>query len=99
MERHHKAAAAIAICTTLVLSGCGTGDTVTESGLEACTTEPAVCNSGERAEGGEIVWAIDGSWTGWNQTLASDNSAYLSAALVAMWPLTGQFDPEGEYRL
>lgn len=99
MERHHKAAAAIAVCTTLVLSGCATGDTVNESGLEACKTEPAVCNSGERAEGGEIVWALDGSWTGWNQTLASDNNAYLSAALVAMWPLTGQFDPEGEYLL
>ncbi|WP_051393486.1 ABC transporter family substrate-binding protein [Glycomyces arizonensis] len=98
MERHHKAAVTIAACTALALTGCGAGDQ-RPSDLEDCEFEPATCNSGERADGGEITWALDGSWTGWNPTMASDNNAYLSSALTGMWPATGQFDPEGEYVL
>lgn len=96
MERHHKAAVAIAACAALVLAGCGGGGDQLSS-LEDCELEPASCNAGERADGGEITWALDGSWTGWNPTMASDNGSYLSSALAGMWPAPGQFDPEGEY--
>lgn len=100
MERHHKAATVLVACSTLALAsalaGCG-AEASAESSLDDCVTEPATCNSGERIDGGEITWAIDGSWAGWNQTMAADNNAYLSEALVGMYPYAGQFDPDGDY--
>ncbi|MBO3733804.1 ABC transporter family substrate-binding protein [Glycomyces niveus] len=97
MKRHHTAAVAALACTALVLTGCGQGDDTGSSGLEACLTDPAGCNSGSRADGGEITWALDGSWGTWNQNTSEGNNAYVSMALVGLWPYTGQFDPEGEF--
>ena len=96
MKRHHTAAVAALACTALTLAACGQGD-VTSSSLESCVTDPVGCNAGERAEGGEITWALDGSWGSWNQNTAEGNNAYVSVALVGMWPYTGQFDPNGDY--
>lgn len=96
MKRHHTAAVAAFACTTLVLAGCGKND-VTRSSLDACLTDPAGCNAGERAEGGEITWALDGSWGTWNQNTSEGNNAYVSMALVGLWPYTGQFDPNGDF--
>lgn len=97
MKRHHKAAVAALACTALVLAGCGQGEDTTSSSLDACLTDPSGCNSGERADGGEITWALDGSWGTWNQNTSEGNNAYVSMALVGLWPYTGQFDPSGEY--
>ncbi|WP_205324207.1 ABC transporter family substrate-binding protein [Glycomyces sp. YM15] len=97
MKRHHKAAVAALACTALVLAGCGQGEDTTSSGLDACLTDPADCNGGERADGGEITWALDGSWGSWNQNTSEGNTAYVAMALVGLWPATGQFDPNGEY--
>ncbi|MDN3240967.1 ABC transporter family substrate-binding protein [Glycomyces tritici] len=97
MKRHHTAAVAALACTALVLTGCGQDGESATSSLDACLTDPAGCNSGERADGGEITWALDGSWGTWNQNTSEGNNAYVSAALVGMWPYTGQFDPSGEY--
>lgn len=97
MKRHHKAAVAALACTTLVLAGCGQGGGATASSLEACLDDAAGCNAGERADGGEITWALDGSWGTWNQTTSAGNNAYVGMALVGLWPYTGQFDPDGEY--
>ena len=46
----------------LVLSGCGGsgGEGTTSRGFDDCVENPNTCNSGERAEGGEIVWLLDG---------------------------------------
>ncbi|WP_081912943.1 ABC transporter family substrate-binding protein [Glycomyces sp. NRRL B-16210] len=96
MKRHHMAAVAAFACTTLALAGCGQGD-VQSSGLSDCLTDPAGCNAGERIEGGEITWALDGSWSAWNQNTADGNNAYVSTALVGMWPYIGQFDPDGAF--
>lgn len=98
MKRHHTAAVAAFACTTLALAlaGCGRGETDSTS-LEDCLTAPATCNTGERAEDGEITWALDGSWGAWNQNTSEGNNAYVSMALVGMWPYTGQFDPSGDY--
>ncbi|MFC3491921.1 ABC transporter family substrate-binding protein [Glycomyces rhizosphaerae] len=96
MKRHHTAAVAAFACTTLVLAGCGKND-VSRSSLDACLTDPAGCNAGERAEGGEITWALDGSWGTWNQNTSEGNNAYVSMALVGLWPYTGQFDPNGDF--
>lgn len=97
MKRHHKAAVAALACTGLVLAGCGQGDEGTSSSLDACLTDPAGCNAGARAEGGEITWALDGSWGSWNQNTSEGNTAYVAMALVGVWPATGQFNPEGDY--
>lgn len=96
MKRHHTAAVAAFACTTLALAGCGQGD-VTASSLDACLTDPVDCNAGERAEGGEITWALDGSWGTWNQNTSEGNNAYVSMALVGLWPNPGQFDPNGDF--
>ncbi|WP_199044107.1 ABC transporter family substrate-binding protein [Glycomyces salinus] len=98
MERNHKAAASVAAfaALSLALTGCGEGEAAA-SGLADCETDPVSCNAGERADGGDVTWALDGSWTGWNLTMASDNNAYLNEALAGMWPYVGQFDPEGQW--
>lgn len=96
MKRLHVAAVAAFACTALTLTACGQG-TVPSSGLEDCLTDPAGCNSGERIEGGEITWALDGSWAAWNQNTAEGNNAYVATALVGMWPYPGQFDPDGTF--
>ncbi|MEU6858459.1 ABC transporter family substrate-binding protein [Glycomyces sp. NPDC046736] len=98
MKRHHTAAVAALACTGLVLAGCGQSGT-SSSGLDGCLTDLAGCNAGERAEGGEITWALDGSWATWNKNTTDGNNAYLSMALVGMWPETGQFDPDGNFIL
>lgn len=98
---HPRLARAVAVAggCAVLLGGCGAGPSTAASDvLGACAEEPAVCNSGERADGGEITWAVDGTWKGWNLTAAADNTQYLSQALVGMWPKVGQFDPNGEFR-
>jgi peptide/nickel transport system substrate-binding protein len=96
MKRHHMAAVAAFACTTLALAGCGGGNAPSSS-LDDCVTEADTCNSGERAEGGEVTWAIDAGWGSWNQNTADGNNAYVSLALAGMWPYTGQFDQNGDF--
>ncbi|RRR99190.1 ABC transporter family substrate-binding protein [Glycomyces terrestris] len=96
MKRHHMAAVAAFACTTLALAGCG-GGSAASSSLDDCITDAATCNSGQRADGGEITWAIDAGWSSWNQNTADGNNAYVSVALAGMWPYTGQFDQNGEF--
>ncbi|HEU5127043.1 MAG TPA: ABC transporter family substrate-binding protein [Glycomyces sp.] len=95
-SKRHATAAAIGLTAALALSACG--ETVTIGSLEACADEPADCNSGEPADGGEITWALDGSWSGWNHVKAEDNNQYVSEALIPMWPAAGQFDPDGRFQ-
>ncbi|MCD0445615.1 ABC transporter family substrate-binding protein [Glycomyces sp. A-F 0318] len=97
MKRHHMAAVAASACTALVLAGCGQGGEASAAGLDDCLTDPTGCNAGERGDGGEITWALDGSWGSWNQNTSEGNNAYVSVALVGMWPYTGQFDPAGDF--
>ncbi|MFB9658215.1 ABC transporter family substrate-binding protein [Glycomyces mayteni] len=96
MKRHHMAAVAAFACTTLALAGCGQGNAVSSS-LDDCVTDAAGCNSGERADGGEITWAIDAGWSSWNQNTADGNNAYVSLALAGMWPYTGQWDQDNNF--
>lgn len=97
MKRHHIAAVAALACSALALTACGRGDDTTASSLDACIDDPTGCNSGARADGGEITWALDSSWASWNQNTSEGNNAYAAVALVGMWPATGQFNPDGEY--
>lgn len=96
MKRHHMAAVAAFACTTLALAGCGQGN-ASSSSLDDCITDAAGCNAGERADGGEITWAIDAGWSSWNQNTADGNNAYVSIALAGMWPYTGQWDQDNNF--
>ncbi|THV42272.1 ABC transporter family substrate-binding protein [Glycomyces buryatensis] len=100
MKRHLKASAAAvsaaALVLTAALAGCGQ-DATASAGLGDCTTDPVGCNAGERIDGGEVTWAVDGSWVGWNTVKTSDNNAYVTQALVGMWPTAGQFGPDGKW--
>ncbi|GAB3645538.1 periplasmic substrate-binding domain-containing protein [Glycomyces tarimensis] len=91
-------AAALPAATALLLSACGGGASADAGGFDDCEHQVTTCNSGERADGGEITWAIDGSWSGWNPSVAADNSSYLSMALAGVWPHLGQFDQDGDWK-
>ncbi|WP_176953397.1 ABC transporter substrate-binding protein [Glycomyces sambucus] len=80
-------------------TACGTGAGAGDPGFEDCATDPVACNSGDRADGGEVVWGIDGSWTGWNPNLSAEYTVYTLQVTAPYWPWVGQFDQEGEFVL
>ncbi|MEU6858463.1 ABC transporter substrate-binding protein [Glycomyces sp. NPDC046736] len=96
--------AAIGAGAALVLAlstatACGTGDEGRGAGFQDCVTDPVTCNSGERAEGGDIVWGMDGSWTGWNPNTSAEYTIFTLQVVAPYWPWVGQFDQEGEFVL
>ena len=103
LRERRPAAAAIGVGAALVMvtatTGCGAGDTSANTGLQSCEADPIACNSGERADGGEITWALDGSWTGWNPTLSAEYTVYTIQVTAPYLPSVGQFDQEGEFVL
>ncbi|MGH8792057.1 MAG: ABC transporter family substrate-binding protein [Stackebrandtia sp.] len=88
---------AAAVALAMALTACSGGDDEAASFAD-CADEPVTCNSGERAEGGEITWAIDSAWEGWNYWRADARTVYLYQAISATFPTTGLFspDPSGE---
>jgi peptide/nickel transport system substrate-binding protein len=96
-----KSAAALAATAVAVLSlaACGGGEETGASGFDDCQTDPTGCNSGERADGGTITWAINGSWPEWNPTIVSGNNVYVTQALAGTWPHVGQFQPDGSFKV
>lgn len=104
LQEKRPAAAAIGVGAALVMvaaatSGCGSGDTSASPGFQDCETDPVTCNSGERKDGGEITWALDGSWTGWNPTTSAEYTSYTIQVTSPYLPSVGQFDQEGEFVL
>ncbi|MFC4337302.1 ABC transporter family substrate-binding protein [Salininema proteolyticum] len=92
---------AVATSAALVLSACGGGEETSTAtanvGYEDCVDDPAGCNAGERAEGGEIEWGVSDAWSGWNDLRADANTAYLSQAI---WPGrydVGDFGPDEKF--
>jgi peptide/nickel transport system substrate-binding protein len=80
-------------------AGCGAGDTSPNAGFQGCALDPVTCNSGERADGGEITWGLDGSWTGWNPTRSAEYTSYTLQVTAPYWPSIGHFDQQGEFVL
>jgi peptide/nickel transport system substrate-binding protein len=102
LEEKRPAVAAIGVGAALVLvaaatAGCGAGEAAASSGFEDCEIDPVTCNSGARADGGEITWGLDGSWTGWNPTLSADYTSYTIQVTAPYLPSVGQFDQEGAF--
>ncbi|MCD0445619.1 ABC transporter family substrate-binding protein [Glycomyces sp. A-F 0318] len=104
LQGRRPAAAAIGVGAALVMvaggtTACGTGDEPGSPGFQECTTDPVACNSGERADGGEITWGMDGSWTGWNPNTSAEYTTYTLQVTAPYWPAVGQFDQNGEFML
>lgn len=98
--------AAAGLAVGMVLSGCASGgdddngdsgDTATPS-FEDCEDNPVDCNSGPRAEGGEITWLINQGWDStWNRMTSVGNTSYLNQALSGVLLDIGEWQPDGEY--
>lgn len=78
-------------------TACGVGAEPGDPGFQDCATDPVACNSGERADGGEITWGIDGSWTGWNPNRSAEYTVYTLQVTAPYWPAVGQFDQNAEF--
>ncbi|WP_335990116.1 ABC transporter family substrate-binding protein [Glycomyces sp. MUSA5-2] len=102
MRARRPATGAIGIGAALVMilggtTACGQGQAAGDPGFEDCATDPVSCNSGERADGGEITWGIDGSWTGWNPNLSAEYTVYTLQVTAPYWPAVGQFDQNADF--
>ncbi|PRY62322.1 ABC transporter substrate-binding protein [Glycomyces artemisiae] len=89
--------AAVAAALTLAVAGCGGGSEAdaTGVGFEDCITEPTTCNSGERADGGDLVWAVDGKWEAWGQADIYGSSLATSIINQPLRPTVFSFDQDG----
>ncbi|MFC4334663.1 ABC transporter family substrate-binding protein [Salininema proteolyticum] len=99
MKTSAKAALALGAASTLLLAACGEGggSDTNVGGLEECDDNPNTCNSGERADGGEIVVSIPQAWDGWFINKSTSNSVYLRYPLSVIEPQTGGFLPDQTY--
>ena len=96
--RRMAAAAAITLSTALVLSACSSNDSDSiGAGFEDCDDNPAECNSGERAEGGDFVWAMDAEWNGWSTWDAATANSATAVVSDLIRPSMGVFDPDGDW--
>jgi peptide/nickel transport system substrate-binding protein len=94
------AVAGAAASLVLALGACGDdgGDGATGQGFEDCAENPNTCNSGDRDEGGEIVWTLDQSPDGYFPWSPEGGSVYTLQAIQGILPHTGQFQPDGAYQ-
>jgi peptide/nickel transport system substrate-binding protein len=100
MLRYRRPVAALSAAAVLAAAaGCGSGDAASGTGFQDCATDPLTCNAGERADGGEITWGLDGSWTGWNPTRSAEYTSYGLQVTAPYWPSVGHFDQEGGFVL
>jgi peptide/nickel transport system substrate-binding protein len=96
--------AAVGATAALLLTACsgdggdGDGDTPEgQPGLEGCTDDPNNCNSGERAEGGELTMLISLPFETWNHMRPEGGSVYLIQAMNGVMPDRGRFLPDGSW--
>lgn len=106
--------AAIGATVALVLAGCAQddedpdatdengevddGEQTEQLGLDGCDDDPDNCNSGERAEGGDITFLVDQAPGAWSGLSPEGGSVYtLQGVTSGILPYTGQWSPSGEY--
>lgn len=92
-----KSLTLLSAVTLLAVSACG-GEEGSETGVgfEDCVTAPTSCNSGPRAEGGDLVWAVDGKWEAWGQADIYGSSLSTSIINQPLRPSVFVFDQAGE---
>ncbi|QSB04701.1 ABC transporter substrate-binding protein [Natronoglycomyces albus] len=98
-----KAVAGVALFAALAMGATACGDGGANQGMggsfDDCEIEPATCNSGERRQGGDVVWALDAGWGGWNEWATADRSVGLAQVLAGKQPKIGEWHPDGEWRI
>lgn len=94
--------AAVGLSAALALAACGDdssgdGDGAATPSWDDCGTDPDTCNSGDPAEGGEIVWAFEQEQESWNDMTSTGNTFVLSQIVNGITPNTGKFAPSGAW--
>jgi peptide/nickel transport system substrate-binding protein len=94
-------AAASGSAAALVLTACVPGEDpdaedADAPGFEACEDDPLECNTGEREDGGEIVWLINSPFGGWSAFTPEGGSVYQVQAVAGVLPYTGRWEPDAE---
>jgi peptide/nickel transport system substrate-binding protein len=92
--------AAVGLTATLALAACagdeGGGDPSTPS-WDDCVDDPNGCNSGETADGGEIVWAVEQEQASWNTNTTTGGTFVLAQMMDSITVDTGNFLPDGSW--
>lgn len=97
LSKRAAAIGALLLAGSLALAACG-GEDFAAPSLDDCPENPNDCNSGPRAEGGEITWLINQGWDStWNRMTADGNTSYLKQALAGLFAEAGLFRPDGEW--
>jgi peptide/nickel transport system substrate-binding protein len=91
--------AAVGAAAALALTGCSTAgdDSQGSPGFEDCAENPNTCNSGERAQGGDITWILDASPDGYFPFSPEGGSVYTLQSIYGILPHFGQFLPDGTF--
>ena len=103
LSRRLTALFAVGLAGALALTACSGGDDPggnggSTLGLDGCDEQPDTCNSGDRAQGGEIVWMINqGHDSVYNLLRVEGNSTYLNQMMEGLLPNVGSFTPSGEW--
>ncbi|QSB04698.1 ABC transporter substrate-binding protein [Natronoglycomyces albus] len=97
MKRKSVVGVALATSTAIVLAACANGDIEDTVGFEDCDDSPTTCNSGERSKGGDITWALDNAWQGWNVVRAENLNVQKYQALAGLSTETGFWQPDGTW--
>jgi peptide/nickel transport system substrate-binding protein len=92
--------AAAGAVAALALAGCSTAGEAPQGspGFEDCAENPNTCNSGDRADGGEITWILDASPDGYFPFSPEGGSVYTLQAIYGILPNFGQFLPDGSFQ-
>jgi peptide/nickel transport system substrate-binding protein len=92
--------AAAGAAVALVLGACASDGDEAESnpGFEDCLENPDTCNSGERQDGGTMIWTLDVAPDGYFPWSPEGGSVYTLQAINGILPYFGQFMPSGEYK-
>ncbi|ASU82418.1 ABC transporter substrate-binding protein [Nocardiopsis gilva YIM 90087] len=90
--------AAVLTAAAMVATACtgGNGGDGAVRGWEDCSEKPNTCNSGERAEGGEITWMVNSVPGAWSAISPEGGSVYTVQMLSGVLPYVGQWAPDGE---
>jgi len=93
---------ALAAATTLAVGACGTdggsdaGKPSFSEGFAECEAKPNECNSGERKQGGTIVFAVNRGVQNWNQFSGDGNLVETVLILNTVIPSPFIFLPDGK---
>ncbi|MEO3872235.1 ABC transporter family substrate-binding protein [Nonomuraea sp. B12E4] len=75
------------------------GQTATSVGFSECPKAPATCNTGQRRQGGQLIYALEQQWTNWNVNSAGGNLLYSAQALALLNPGIFSQNPDAKVGL